>query len=100
MGFVEEQEKFDADRRSAHREYMLTMSELKEAREDFEELRIKIPQLEDLAKRRKARRDRLDEEYKTKYGNEAVNTKKTKLEKLKAQIEKLQKEVRYHEGHD
>lgn len=100
MGWIEDKEKLEADRRDAHRRYMRVVADLKDSEEEFEELILRIPALKEQAHKLRCKRDRLDNEWEAQYKDDSTNEKKAKLEKLKAQIKKLEGETAYSEGND
>jgi len=93
MGWIESKEKLEADRRDAHRRLTLTASEILAVKEDIKKLQDRLPKLQEQCDRLRQRRDRFDAEWENKYSDDSVNSKKAKLEKLKDQIKKLEREV-------
>ena len=93
MGWIEDKENLEAERRDAHRRLMRMEADIKDSQELLDELHQRIPKLWEQAHRLRCKRDRLDNEWEAKYKDDSVNEKKAKLEKLKQRIAKLEKEI-------
>jgi CelD/BcsL family acetyltransferase involved in cellulose biosynthesis len=80
-------------RGEAHRLYMLTAIELKQAQADLEELPRRIAALHEELKRRYYRRQALDQQWKELYAEPKKHAKLARLIKLKARVAQLEAET-------
>jgi len=93
MGYEKDKEKLERNRGEAHRRYMLHIALVKDTQEDIEILQKRLVELKALTPKLKSRRDRLDEEWQKKFADEEKNKKRVRLEKLKAELEKLEADL-------
>ena len=93
MSWLDEKKKLEKEKANAHFLFIDSLNKVQQTEETIKHLQRILPELKEISKKYKSKRDRLDQEWKEKFADDSLNVQKQELSRLLERAGNLQKQI-------